>query len=133
MRKRGKKTCPTFPEFIDYLIDLHRAGKEFDMHWTPINGFCTPCQVHFDIIMKFETLEEDQNYLIHGRKLERWIRPQWKNPSKGRSKTKSLVREYYSQLSTQQIYQLHEIYRYDFSLFNYTLESYLENARDAEQ
>ena len=28
-----------------------------DMHWAPITEFCTPCQIHFDIIINFETLQ----------------------------------------------------------------------------
>lgn len=47
---------PTFQEFITYLIDEQRKGVALDMHWTPITEFCTPCQVEFDIIMKFDSL-----------------------------------------------------------------------------
>jgi len=38
-------------------VDVQQKGDTFDMHWAPITHFCTPCQVDFDIIMKFETLQ----------------------------------------------------------------------------
>lgn len=47
---------PTFPEFVSYLLDEIKAKKELDMHWTPITNFCTPCQVKFNVIVKFESL-----------------------------------------------------------------------------
>lgn len=47
---------PRFSEFVNFLIDEWLGGKELDMHWTPITTFCTPCQVKFDIIAKFETI-----------------------------------------------------------------------------
>ncbi|XP_023727939.1 carbohydrate sulfotransferase 11 isoform X2 [Cryptotermes secundus] len=116
---------PTFSEFVQYLVNIQQKGDPFDMHWTPITHFCTPCQVDFDIILKFETLQEDQNYLIHQAGLQDVIRPEWKNPAKGRTTTE-LVTSYYSQLTTAQIFQLYHIYRYDFELFGYTLDGYLE-------
>ncbi|XP_063242601.1 carbohydrate sulfotransferase 11 [Bacillus rossius redtenbacheri] len=116
---------PTFSEFVKYLVDVHKNGEPFDMHWAPVMQFCTPCQVDFHVIIKFETLQEDQNYLIHLAGLQNTIKPEWKNPAKGRS-TNKLISSYYSQLSRMQILQLYDIYRYDFELFGYTLEGYLD-------
>lgn len=38
---------PTYPEFIEWLVDSVKDGKPLDMHWTPVVEFCTPCM--FDI------------------------------------------------------------------------------------
>lgn len=56
--KSGKHNprYPRFEEFVKWLLCEWRAGNELDMHWTPIVTFCTPCQVRFDVIAKFETL-----------------------------------------------------------------------------
>lgn len=97
------------------------------MHWTPITEFCTPCQVNFDVIAKFETLEDDQKYLIEKADLQKVISPQWKNSGKGKS-TKDLVLKYYSELTRTQVEELYEFFRYDFELFNYTYEEYLNNS-----
>lgn len=126
-RKSARKNprWPTFSEFVRYLVDEHRKEETFNMHWAPIAEFCTPCQVRFDVIAKFETLQEDQNYLIHLARLQKIIKPQWKNPAKGHTTTE-VVAEYYSQLTKGQILQLYNIYKYDFELFGYTLEGYIE-------
>ncbi|KAL0278156.1 UNVERIFIED_CONTAM: hypothetical protein PYX00_000059 [Menopon gallinae] len=117
---------PLFSEFVQYLFDLYKNNGTFDMHWTPITNFCTPCQIRFDIIMKVETLQADQNYLIQKTNLQKWIKPEWKNPSKGTVNHTRLKEQYYSQLTKRQIQKLYHIYRYDFHLFDYSLEGYLK-------
>lgn len=115
---------------MNYLLDEHKEGKPFDMHWAPIAEFCTPCHLHMEIIAKFETLEEDQNYLIYRAKLQENIHPEWKNPAKGRTATTNLISSYYSQLTKMEILKLYEIYRYDFELFGYSLDGYLEQGQE---
>ncbi|KAJ8925890.1 hypothetical protein NQ315_009742 [Exocentrus adspersus] len=115
---------PTFPEFVEYLVDSVQNGDRLDMHWTPIVEFCTPCMFNFKVIAHTETLQEDQMYLIKKARLERLIKPEWKNP--GRGTTANQLEKYYSQLTRSQILQLYHIYRYDFELFNYSIQGYLE-------
>ncbi|XP_031786796.1 carbohydrate sulfotransferase 11 isoform X1 [Nasonia vitripennis] len=126
--KRGPR-YPLFEEFVRWLLCEWKAGNELDMHWTPIVNFCTPCQVRFDVIAKFETLHDDQNYLIKQAHVGHIIKPEWKNPTRG-VQTKDVVKQYFSQLSKMQIKQLYEMFRYDFILFDYSLTEYLENGRD---
>lgn len=80
------------------------------MHWTPISKFCTPCQVKFDIVAKFETLDEDQRYLIRKTGLNHVIKPEWKNSGKGRN-TQDLVSKYYSQLTREQLDGIYQLFR----------------------
>lgn len=81
------------------------------MHWIPIAEFCTPCQVKFDIVAKFETLSEDQRYLIEKANLRKHIAPQWKNSGKGKVNTKDLIKTFFSQLSVAQLDGLCDIYK----------------------
>ena len=97
-----------------------------DMHWEPMTKFCTPCFFHYDVIAKFETLDDDQNYLIHLAKLEHIIKPQWQNVGQG-TKTSEIVKKYFSELTDDQIKGLYNFYKYDFLLFGYTFEEYLRN------
>ncbi|XP_058795957.1 carbohydrate sulfotransferase 11 isoform X2 [Phymastichus coffea] len=120
---------PLFEEFVRWLLCEWKAGQELDMHWTPITNFCTPCQVRFDVIAKFETLHDDQNYLIKHARVGHIIKPEWKNPTRG-VQTKDVVKQYFSQLSKTQIKELYEMFRYDFVLFGYSLTEYLENGQD---
>ncbi|XP_031346032.1 carbohydrate sulfotransferase 11 [Photinus pyralis] len=122
MQKRTK--WPTFPEFVMYLIDAVKNSQPLDMHWTPITEFCTPCLFDFDVIAHMETLQEDQEYIIQKANLQNVIRAEWKNP--GRGSTSDQIKMYFSQLTQAQILQLYHIYRYDFELFNYSFQGYLE-------
>ncbi|XP_014218307.1 carbohydrate sulfotransferase 11-like [Copidosoma floridanum] len=120
---------PLFEEFVRWLLCEWRAGNELDMHWTPIINFCTPCQVRFTVIAKFETLHDDQNYLIKLARVGHIVKPEWKNPTRG-VQTKDVVSQYFSQLSKTQIKELYEMFRYDFILFDYSIAEYLENGRN---
>ncbi|KAJ8686642.1 hypothetical protein QAD02_022436 [Eretmocerus hayati] len=122
---------PLFDEFVDWLLCEWKAGNELDMHWTPIVNFCTPCQVRFDVIAKFETLYDDQNYLIKHAHVGHIIKPEWKNPTRG-VQTKDVIKQYFTQLSKTQIEELYEMFRYDFILFDYSLKEYLQYGRDEE-
>lgn len=123
-RQHVNPRWPTFPEFIRYLTDTFNSGQRYDMHWAPIAEFCTPCQIDFKVIAKFETLQNDQNYIIYSAGLQNVIKPEWKNSAKGRT-TSELTSGYYSQLTKRQIRKLHEIYKYDFELFEYSIDEYL--------
>ncbi|VEN39213.1 unnamed protein product [Callosobruchus maculatus] len=115
---------PTFPEFVAYLLDSLRSGQAPDMHWAPITQFCTPCMFDFKIIAHTETLQDEQRYLIKVAKLEHLIKPEWRNAGKGA--TSQSLKKYYSQLTRSQILQLYHFYRFDFELFNYSVQDYLQ-------
>ncbi|XP_058457813.1 carbohydrate sulfotransferase 11 [Malaya genurostris] len=118
---------PTFPEFVNYLLDeVRHPHAEIDMHWIPVTYFCTPCFFHYDVIAKFETLEEDQSYLISVAKLGKMIKPQWKNAGKG-AHTNEVVLKLFSELNEEQFRGLYEYYKYDFELFGYGMEEYFRD------
>ena len=61
----GRTLCqPTFAQFVAHVIEEHQLGREANEHWAPIYNFCSPCQVHFDVVMHFETLKTDEIYLV---------------------------------------------------------------------
>jgi len=122
---------PTFPEFVDFLLFEAKHGADLDMHWTPITNFCTPCQVKFDIIAKFETLEEDQRFLIDKAGLSTAIRPEHKNSGKGKN-TNELLLSYYAQLTKSQVKGLFQVFKYDFELFDYNPDEYINAAMEDE-
>ena len=129
MRVTGPKE-PTFEEFVRYLID---ANMQFtDEHWTPYYVYCTPCLVDYNLIMYFETLEQDVQLLIH--LLNSKLRQrntnhslidghlEWKHKTlsvAGRKSAERNLRSYYSQLDKTTVRKLYEKYRLDFELFGY--------------
>jgi len=122
---------PTFREFADFFIHEAKNGGTLDMHWTPVTRFCTPCQVKFDVIAKFETLDEDQQYLIFKAGLSHLIEPQKKNIGKGKN-TSELLKKYYTTLTPRQIHEIYEIFKYDFELFDYQPEEFFDMAQAKE-
>lgn len=129
-RKSQNKPVPTerypvFEEFVSYVLDETRARRSLDMHWTPYTDFCTPCRFAFDVILKFETLDEDQRYLIQLARLQDVVKPEWRNSGKG-TNTLHNINHFYSRLKRSQLDGLYKLYKYDFQLFNYTIDSYYE-------
>jgi len=120
-----KLRYPTFEEFVRFLLDSYKNGKQLDMHWTPITEFCTPCMFNFKYIAHMETLQEDQEFIIKKARIDHLIKAEWKNAGRGRLEPE----KYFSQLTRSQILQLYHIYRYDFEVFNYTLDNYLPLAQ----
>ncbi|XP_038210957.1 carbohydrate sulfotransferase 11 isoform X2 [Zerene cesonia] len=116
---------PVFEEFVSYILDEARAKRTLDMHWTPYTNFCTPCKFNFDVILKFETLDEDQRFLIQVARLQDIIKPEWRNSGKG-ANTLHNINHLYSRLKKSQLDGLYNLYKYDFQLFNYTLDSYYD-------
>ncbi|CAH2089509.1 unnamed protein product [Euphydryas editha] len=129
-RKPGSKPVPTerypvFEEFVSFVLDEAKHRKQLDMHWTPYTAFCTPCKFNFDIILKFETLDEDQRFLIQMAHLQDIIKPEWRNSGKG-ANTLNNINHLYSRLTKAQLDGLNNLYKYDFQLFNYTIDNYYE-------
>ncbi|KAI8420150.1 hypothetical protein MSG28_008721 [Choristoneura fumiferana] len=121
---------PMFEEFVSYVLDEARAKRTLDMHWTPYTDFCTPCKFEFDVVLKFETLDEDQRYLIQLARLQDVVKPEWRNSGKGA--TLHNINHLYSRLKRSQLQGLYNLYKYDFQLFNYTIESYYEIVQEDE-
>ncbi|XP_026742596.1 carbohydrate sulfotransferase 11 isoform X1 [Trichoplusia ni] len=116
---------PIFQEFVSYVLDEAKAKRSLDMHWTPYTTFCTPCKFNFDVILKFETLDEDQRFLIQLAHLQEIIKPEWRNSGKG-TNTLHNINHLYSGLKKNQLDGLYNLYKYDFQLFNYTIDNYYE-------
>ncbi|XP_031617869.1 carbohydrate sulfotransferase 11 [Contarinia nasturtii] len=132
-RRLREPKWPLFSEFVSYLLDeMSKRSPKTDMHWVPITEFCTPCQIKFDVIAKFETLDEDQRFLIERADLRRHISPQWKNSGKGKN-TQELTTKFFSQLSMNQLDRLCDIYKYDLQLFDYAPEPFYNIVRNASK
>ncbi|XP_028169916.1 carbohydrate sulfotransferase 11 isoform X2 [Ostrinia nubilalis] len=122
---------PVFEEFVAYVLDEWKSKRTLDMHWTPYTDFCTPCQFNFDVILKFETLDEDQRFLIQLARLQKVVRPEWRNSGKGPG-TLNNISHLYSRITKTQLEDLYKMYKLDFKLFNYTIDNYYEIVKPDE-
>jgi hypothetical protein len=109
----------TFPEFVHFIVDEWRNGrKPLDVHWRPVVDLCRPCDMKFHFIGKFETLNQDVNFLLdklNETDLSRLFAGQ---PTKPKT-TSSLWKESMKQISFQQLTDLNRMFADDFRLFGY--------------
>ena len=138
---------PTFEEFVLYLlnrVDLRGRLSVLDEHWTSYFAYCNPCLIDYDLIIQFETIEQDAELLIHI--LNSRLRQQnvtsrlivdnlgWKHKTLsvgGRKSAERNLHSYYSQLSKTTIRKLYKMYRLDFELFAYgDASEFIAVARD---
>jgi len=115
---------PTFSEFVQYLIGTDLANYADD-HWIPYYLFCTPCSVRYDAVAKFETLREDQEYILRRSGVDHVIdiEAKWRHLTKGKP-TRAVADSYFSTLTREQAQKLYWKYKLDFELFDYSPEEY---------
>lgn len=116
---------PSFWEFVQAIID---GSIKMDAHWTPIHQFCSICHPitlkAFKYILKLESIETERpillKYLKWNKKLDASKALNAKKPSD--LSEEELTQIYFSVLSKKQVTHLFEIYKLDFSLFDYTFQ-----------
>ena len=116
-RKVTKDTNPqvTFEEFLEYVMMDNPYRFWVDIHWNLYNDACHFCDVDFDFIGSFETLEDDVSYVL--RKMYSSEQDYWFphcNPSDKKS-----AMEYYRSISKGLLDKLEKYYEMDFDLFGF--------------
>ncbi|XP_035387831.1 carbohydrate sulfotransferase 8 isoform X1 [Electrophorus electricus] len=111
----------TFKEFIQYLLDVHRPVG-MDIHWQLAAQLCSPCLIHYDFIGKFETMEEDANFLLrHIGAPTNLTLPSFKDRNPKAARTSSqITHKYFMQLSLKERQRTYDFYFMDYLLFNYS-------------
>ncbi|XP_071243165.1 carbohydrate sulfotransferase 11 isoform X1 [Salvelinus alpinus] len=113
-----------FREFAEYLVDpaTQRDGP-LNEHWQTVYQLCHPCHIHYDLVGKYETLEEDANYVLRLAGVGESLR--FPTYAKSTRTTDSMTAQFFSNISSQQHSQLFQLYKLDFLMFNYSTPSYL--------
>jgi len=156
-KKKDNSNIPTFHEAVDFLLEeLEKleSGKEkifIDGHFMPYSRRCLPCSMDYDIIIKFETLEEDSNYIIKqchmedllkvshennaptGPKTEQGFKNKSKKVKQGKEKPKEEDRvfvslDFFKDIPVNKIKQLYRYYRQDFEIFGYSADEYFDQS-----
>lgn len=109
---------PTFAEFLRFIV----SEKYFDEHWMPYYHTCEPCMIHYDYILKFETLDRDQNFFIQDANLSGYLYeknyPRNINPLG--ITTRKILDKYIRGISRSLLDEVYKIYENDYKLFNYS-------------
>ncbi|XP_032373003.1 carbohydrate sulfotransferase 8 [Etheostoma spectabile] len=111
----------TFKEFVQYLLDVHRPVG-MDIHWEQAHQLCNPCLIDYDFIGKFESMEEESNFLLRLTGAPPNVKlPSFKdrNPTDKRTSTE-ITEKYFSQVSTSERQRIYDFYYTDYLMFNYT-------------
>jgi len=156
-KKKDSSNIPTFHETVDFLLEeLEKleSGKEkifIDGHFMPYSRRCLPCSMDYDIIIKFETLEEDSNYIIKqchmedllkvthennaptGPKTEQGYKNKSKKVKQGKEKPKEedkvfVSLDFFKDVPVNKIKQLYRYYRQDFEIFGYSADEYFDQS-----
>nr|XP_027235969.1 carbohydrate sulfotransferase 10-like [Penaeus vannamei] len=135
-RSADRSPFPSFPEFVQFVIDSTRNfssaadWKENVRCWVPYWAHCNVCDYDFNVIMKLETLEEDQQFLVALSHLDELKnKTSWAH-LRGSSSSQLAV-QFYKDLTRHQMLQLYKRYELDFKLFQYHIRDYLSVAKDA--
>ncbi|ROT61718.1 putative carbohydrate sulfotransferase 11 [Penaeus vannamei] len=126
---------PSFAEFVQHVIDStedYVTPKDWTDNvkcWLPYWVHCGVCSSDYNIIMKLESMKEDEQFLITLSRLEElknvgsWVH------LKG-SSSADLAKEYYKDVTRRQMQELYQRYQQDFELFQYDIDDFLAIAKD---
>ncbi|XP_070613371.1 carbohydrate sulfotransferase 8-like isoform X2 [Erythrolamprus reginae] len=107
----------TFQEFVNYV--LTRKSDNLDVHWKPMFQLCDPCNIQYDILGKYETLDDDVYQTLRRIRVSEMVHYPDSRLYKQRT-NENLTTQYLTQLDWNQIQKVVEFYQIDLSLFNYT-------------
>ncbi|XP_035252203.1 carbohydrate sulfotransferase 8-like [Anguilla anguilla] len=111
----------TFKEFMQYLLDVHRPVG-MDIHWEHVNQLCSPCLLDYDFIGKFETIEEEANFLLQRTGAPRNLTfPSFKDRHPQAERTSArITQQYFAQLNASERQRAYDFYYMDYLMFNYS-------------
>ncbi|XP_015911439.1 carbohydrate sulfotransferase 11 [Parasteatoda tepidariorum] len=112
-----------FAEFVQYITSLSviEWKKAFNEHWRPVFDLCFPCHIKYDFIGKYETLVDDANFILEKTGVSKYVKFPERLKSYPNKPTRDVMQSYYRNLSTETHRKLFEIYKEDFTLFEYDI------------
>jgi len=153
--KSDRSSIPSFKESVDFVLDelkkMERGSSNLviDGHFMPYTRRCIPCAIDYDVIIKFESLEDDSQYLIEECHLEKKLKVTHENaaptgvrtaqgqknkskkvksgkaePDKSSSSSAQSLK-YYQDIDPEKMQELYNHYLLDFEIFGYSAEEYL--------
>ncbi|XP_053997655.1 carbohydrate sulfotransferase 9-like [Hylaeus anthracinus] len=108
---------PTFTEFLRFIVE----EKYFDEHWAPFVDTCEPCLIKYNYILKFDTFDRDQQFLIQELGLREYLyeKSDLRNINPRGVTTTAVVKEYMQNVPRSLLDEINKVYETDFKLFSY--------------
>uniref|UniRef100_UPI0035901AE5 carbohydrate sulfotransferase 9-like n=1 Tax=Myxine glutinosa TaxID=7769 RepID=UPI0035901AE5 len=106
----------TFTEFVRFITYY---TNHMDRHWFPMYKLCFPCDIHYDFIGKFESINIEAPWFLHNVGTPDAVDyPKRKDTAFPRTNT-DMTDYYIKQLSYEDRNALFELARQDYELFDY--------------
>ena len=119
---------PSKPQITSSKSSNNNCESKINLHWRPFVIRCSYCDINYDMIGRMETWNDDFNYIIRKRKLEKYFPVQKTDNLQyhaTKQNTTQVTKDLFSKLSKKQKEDLYEMFRIDFEMFNYNPEIYL--------
>ena len=122
-----------FGEFMEYLVKKgsDKTTRVMDQHWDNYVNVCGMCDIEYDFIGHYETMEQDLSEFIKAARLSPQNAKRFSGYKHTPSKTSASLLNYYSQIPLKWIDRLGQIYNASFIMFGYNfpgpLKSLYEN------
>ncbi|XP_040065846.1 carbohydrate sulfotransferase 13-like [Ixodes scapularis] len=113
----------TFPEFIDYV--LNQTVNQMNSHWAPYYVTCQPCTVKYEVVGKLETASRDFALFFEALGVRPGDIPQ-KNKGSDCGLFRKSARDFFKELTFNQVMRLYERFFFDFERFGYDFREYLQ-------
>ena len=119
---------PTFAKFAEKVIRGAERGS-YNVHWEPYILSCSYCHFNYTILSKLETMEEDRKYILDSVGANIPKRKKIHNKVVG-DEIEKVTCDSFSELTREQGEKLANIYKYDFELFEYDGQKYLDCCKE---
>ena len=117
-----------FVEFVQYVTDPVTMETEgLNEHWDLYSSLCQPCLINYDFVGKYETLDDDIDYIMHDLGIDRFIKFPKRGASYKKKRTKDTFDQFYGNVSRENLGKLWKIYRRDYKLFSYSYPKVLND------
>ncbi|KAL9965113.1 hypothetical protein ACROYT_G028866 [Oculina patagonica] len=119
----------TFREFIEYLVTKgsNRSTPVMDWHWDNYVNICGMCAINYDFIGHYETFDQDLSDFKVAARLSPEQAKVFNAHASNKSDTASSIISYYSQIPSEWINILGEMFRANFEMFGYSFPGPLKS------
>ena len=126
--KRRELNSPTFSQFLEFIIT---DPNGIENHWLPYTS-CSPCHLDYKAIIKLETAEQDNQYVLQRSRLKNWTTYKKQHVTKGgASNDKDIRNRYFSDVSCDLLRRVYQFYKRDFELFDYKPDEFYDICKDS--
>lgn len=113
-----------FEEFLVYYVDCFDTNWYLNEHFVPEYLLCHPCDINFDYIGKYESINRDTDYIFQ--RLGVGIKFPGKNDNYSSVSTTSVAESYYKPVSSQTLKEVMKILSPDYTIFGYQIPEWFQ-------